>query len=64
MLTEELDMEAERDRNVLVCLLKTVLGELNIKKSRGSECTLTNPLESRHSPEQKYQLVLLRFLSE
>lgn len=64
MLTEELDVEAERDRNVLDSLLKTVLSELDIKNSRGSECTLTNPLENRHSSEQKYQLVLLRFLSE
>lgn len=63
MLTEELDVEAERDRNVLDNLLKTVLIELNIKKSRGDECTLTKPLENRHTTEQKYQLVLLRFLS-
>lgn len=63
MLTEELNMEMERDRNVLESLLRTILAELNIKKSRGPDCILTNPLEGRHTAEQKYQFVLLRFLS-
>ncbi len=63
-LTEELNVEMERDKCVLESLLRTILIELNIKKSRGTECILTNPLESRHTSEQKYELVLLRFLSE
>lgn len=64
MLTEELNVEIDRDKSVLETLLETILSELDIKTSRGMECVLTNPLESRHTSEQKYQLVLLRFLSE
>lgn len=64
MLTEELNVEMDRDKSVLETLLKTILSELDIKTSRGTDCILTNPLESRHTSEQKYQLVLLRFLSE
>lgn len=64
MLTEELNVEMERDRNVLESLLKTILTELDIENSRGADCVLTNPLDSRHTTEQKYQLVLLRFLSK
>lgn len=63
MLTEELNMEDERDRNALDSLLRTVLSELNIKKGRGADNLLTNPLDGRHSVEQKYQFLLLRFLS-
>lgn len=64
MLTEELNMENERDRSALESLLRTVLNELNIRKSRGGDCLLTNPLDGLHSSEQKYQFLLLRFLSK
>ena len=64
MLTEELNMESERDRNALELLLQTVLGELSICKLRGGNSLLTNPLDGQHSAEQKYQFLLLRFLSK
>lgn len=56
-------MGVERDRAVLDSLLRTILTELDIKKSKSVDCVLTNPLEGQHTAEQKYQFVLLRFLS-
>lgn len=64
MLTEELNVEMDHDKNVLESLLRTILTELNIKKSRGSDCVLTNPLNGKHTNNQKYLLILLRFLSK